>query len=86
MAGEVESASLSSPAKARPIDVYVGRRIRLARERQGKSASELAAEIGVSLSLVEACEAGRQKASSMLVFDVSNVLSVSLGFLYGFTK
>ncbi len=73
------------PPDSRPIDVYVGQRLMLARERSGKSVGEFASALGVSPVTLRQYEAGSLAFTSNTICSVASALEVSLGFLYGFT-
>jgi transcriptional regulator with XRE-family HTH domain len=57
-----------------PVDVHVGRRIRLRRISAGISEEELRAALGVTTEQMRAFESGATRIGASLLYDVSNLL------------
>jgi transcriptional regulator with XRE-family HTH domain len=65
-----------------PIDVYVGRRMRLRRIQLGLSQGALAGKVGVSFQAVQKYESGDIRISASRLYDVAQVLHVSPAYFF----
>ena len=65
-----------------PIDVYVGSRVRMRRSLLGMSQERLAAELGVTFQQVQKYEHGDNRIGASRLWDLSQVLGVSVDFFY----
>ncbi|MBF0562754.1 MAG: helix-turn-helix transcriptional regulator [Alphaproteobacteria bacterium] len=65
-----------------PVDVHVGRRLRLRREILRLSQEQVANAIGVTFQQIQKYEQGRNRISSSRLFDISNVLGVPVTYLF----
>ncbi|SDH89901.1 helix-turn-helix domain-containing protein [Roseospirillum parvum] len=65
-----------------PVDVHVGRRLRLRRTLLGMSQEQLAAAIGVTFQQVQKYERGGNRISASRLFDVARVLGVPISFFF----
>ena len=57
-----------------PIDVYVGKRIRLKRKLAGLTQSGLAAKIGITFQQVQKYEKGENRVSSSMLYQIAQAL------------
>ena len=64
------------------IDLVVSRRIKKIREIKGVSATEMASDLNISIDLLREYEAGASKIPAHLLFRMSQVTHVSLGFVF----
>ena len=65
-----------------PIDLYVGSRVRLRRSILGMSQERLAAELGVTFQQVQKYERGANRIGASRLWDLAQVLGVSVDFFY----
>nr|WP_092620576.1 helix-turn-helix domain-containing protein [Roseospirillum parvum] len=65
-----------------PVDVHVGRRLRLRRTLLGMSQEQLAAAIGVTFQQVQKYERGSNRISASRLFDIARVLGVPIAFFF----
>lgn len=65
-----------------PIDIHVGKRIRLRRTLLGLSQEKLASLLGVTFQQVQKYEKGMNRVGASRLWDISNVLSTSISFFY----
>lgn len=65
-----------------PIDVHVGKRLRLRRTLLGMSQEQLAAAVGVTFQQIQKYERGSNRVSASRLYDVARVLGVSISFFF----
>lgn len=65
-----------------PIDVHVGKRLRLRRTLLGMSQEQLANAIGVTFQQVQKYERGSNRVSASRLYDVARVLGVNIAFFF----
>ncbi|MEO5373852.1 MAG: helix-turn-helix domain-containing protein [Alphaproteobacteria bacterium] len=65
-----------------PVDVHVGRRLRLRREILRLSQEQVASAIGVTFQQIQKYEQGRNRVSASRLYDISQVLGVPITYLF----
>ncbi|MEM1138359.1 MAG: helix-turn-helix transcriptional regulator [Pseudomonadota bacterium] len=65
-----------------PIDVYVGRRVRIRRMEMGITQQQLAREIGVTFQQVQKYERGVNRISASKLFRVARLFGVAVDFFF----
>ena len=65
-----------------PVDVHVGRRVRLRRTLLGMSQEKLGEAIGLTFQQVQKYERGANRIGSSRLFDLSQVLDVPVGYFF----
>ena len=65
-----------------PIDLYVGSRVRMRRSLLGMSQERLAAELGVTFQQVQKYERGLNRIGASRLWDLAQVLGVTVDFFY----
>lgn len=65
-----------------PIDVYIGERIKLRRKMLKISQMELAQMLGITFQQVQKYERGNNRISGSRLWDISQVLEVSVNFFF----
>ncbi len=65
-----------------PIDLYVGSRVRMRRSLLGMSQERLAAELGITFQQVQKYERGSNRIGASRLWDLAQVLGVSVDFFY----
>ncbi|MGD9637588.1 MAG: helix-turn-helix domain-containing protein [Alphaproteobacteria bacterium] len=65
-----------------PIDIYVGKRLRLRRNILGLSQEQLAKNIGISFQQIQKYEHGTNRISASRLYDISRVLKVPISFFF----
>ena len=65
-----------------PIDVYIGQRIRVRRQLLGLSQEALAKKIGITFQQVQKYERGMNRMGSSRLWDMAQVLGVSVNFFF----
>ncbi len=66
-----------------PVDVEVGRRIRIQRMARGISQTELGEKIGVTFQQVQKYENGANRVGASRLTRIAKVLGVSVGTFFG---
>lgn len=65
-----------------PVDVHVGKRMRLRRTLLGLSQEQLAAAVGVTFQQIQKYERGSNRVSASRLYDVARVLGVEISFFF----
>lgn len=65
-----------------PIDVHVGKRLRLRRTLLGMSQEQLANAVGVTFQQIQKYERGSNRVSASRLYDVARVLGVNIAFFF----
>ncbi len=65
-----------------PVDVHVGRRVRMRRTLLGMSQTTLGETIGLTFQQVQKYERGMNRISASRLFDLSRVLDVPLEYFF----
>jgi transcriptional regulator with XRE-family HTH domain len=69
-------------SNAHPVDVHVGRRLRLRRTVLGMSQETIGSAIGVSFQQVQKYERGINRMGSSRLYDFAKLLKVSVGYFF----
>jgi transcriptional regulator with XRE-family HTH domain len=69
-------------AAADPVDIHVGRRIKLRRVLLRISQEELAVDIGITFQQVQKYESGANRVSASRLYDVSRVLGCPVTYFF----
>jgi len=72
----------SADGSPNPVDVHVGRRVRLRRTLLGLSQEKLGAEIGLTFQQVQKYERGANRIGASRLFDLAHVLDVPVSFFF----
>lgn len=67
---------------ANPIDIHVGKRLRLRRTIIGISQEKLAETLGITFQQVQKYEKGINRIGSSRLFDISKTLNVPVNFFF----
>jgi len=65
-----------------PIDVHVGKRVKIRRKSRGLSQASLAGSLGISFQQVQKYEAGANRIGASRLFQLSNLLDVPVSFFF----
>src|ERR1700754_868819 len=65
-----------------PIDIHVGKRIKLRRTLLHISQEQLAGDIGVTFQQVQKDESGHNRVSASRLFDISRVLNCPIAYFF----
>lgn len=65
-----------------PVDIHVGKRLRLKRTILGMSQEELAKNLGITFQQVQKYEKGVNRIGSSRLFDIAQVLGVPVSFFF----
>ena len=65
-----------------PIDVHVGRRLRLRRKEFGISQERLADGLGLTFQQVQKYERGANRVSASKLYEIARILRVSAGYFF----
>jgi transcriptional regulator with XRE-family HTH domain len=65
-----------------PIDIHVGRRVKLRRTILHISQEQLAGDIGVTFQQVQKYESGHNRVSASRLFDISRVLNCPISYFF----
>lgn len=80
--GRKSSGRMASQGFFNPIDVHVGQRIRQRRTLRGMSQTTLGDAIGLTFQQVQKYERGANRVSSSRLFDLANILDVTLSYFF----
>lgn len=69
-------------SEANPIDVHVGKRIRVRRTILGMSQETLADALGITFQQVQKYEKGINRVSASRLYEVAQVLGASISFFF----
>lgn len=64
------------------IDLHVGQRVRLRRTLLGMSQEQLGAELNITFQQVQKYERGTNRVSASRLWDISQILDVSIGYFF----
>jgi transcriptional regulator with XRE-family HTH domain len=67
---------------AHPVDIHVGKRIRMRRKILGLSQDDLGKAVGVTFQQVQKYERGTNRVGSSRLYELSKVLGVAVGFFF----
>lgn len=81
IAGTVEGDD-KGPRRPNPIDVHVGGRVRFRRMLLGMSQEKLGQKLGLTFQQVQKYEKGLNRIGASRLFDLAQVLGVSVQFFY----
>jgi transcriptional regulator with XRE-family HTH domain len=76
------SGRMASKGFPNPVDIHVGRQIRMRRTLLGMSQSVLADSVGLTFQQIQKYEKGANRVGSSRLFDFSRVLGVPISFFY----
>lgn len=65
-----------------PVDIHVGRRIRLRRELLGLSQEKLARLLGLTFQQIQKYERGMNRVGASRLWDIANLLKTSINYFY----
>ncbi len=77
--GADEDRVLGTP---RPVDVHVGRRVRLRRTLLGLSQEKLGQAIGLTFQQIQKYERGANRIGASRLFELSKVLDIPVSFFF----
>jgi transcriptional regulator with XRE-family HTH domain len=77
-----ESEDRGNSRRANPIDKYVGERVRMRRMLLGMSQERLGEQLGLTFQQVQKYEKGVNRIGASRLFDLSQVLGVSIQYFY----
>ena len=72
----------SEETKLHPVDVEVGRRIRVRRLQLRLSQTALGSGVGISFQQVQKYERGVNRVSSSALYEIANVLDVPVAYFF----
>lgn len=65
-----------------PVDTHVGKRIRHRRWMIGMTQQQLAEKVGIKFQQIQKYETGMNRVSASRLWDISEVLGVSISFFF----
>ena len=65
-----------------PVDIHVGKRVKLRRTLLHISQEQLASDIGVTFQQVQKYESGHNRVSASRLFDISRVLNCPISYFF----
>ncbi len=80
--GKISLAYGHGTGTPHPVDVHVGRRVRMRRTLLGMSQTTLGDVLGLSFQQVQKYENGKNRMGSSRLFDLSRVLDVPVEFFF----
>lgn len=69
-------------AKANPVDVYVGNRLRSRRILLGISQKKVAEKLGITFQQVQKYECGSNRISASRLWDISQILKIPVEYFF----
>ncbi len=87
LTGDIKQAGVSlvrekGTRRPNPMDIHVGSRVRLRRMLLGMSQEKLGERMGLTFQQIQKYERGINRIGASRLFDLSNVLGVSIQFFY----
>jgi transcriptional regulator with XRE-family HTH domain len=82
MSTQRDPARPHSPRDPQAIDTHIGKRIRALRRDRRITQTELGNKIGVSFQQVQKYERGRNRFSAARLYEVCNVMGVSVAAVF----
>lgn len=70
------------PRAPNPVDVHVGRRVRIRRVLNGLSQEELAADLGLTFQQLQKYESGANRISASRLYHLAELLDVPVGWFF----
>lgn len=70
------------PGVPRPVDIHVGRRVRLRRTLLGLSQEKLGDAVGLTFQQIQKYERGANRIGSSRLFELSRILDVPVSFFF----
>ena len=77
-----EEKKTSLVTKKNAIDIHVGKRVRLRRTLLGMSQEQLGVTLDLTSQQVQKYESGANRISASRLWDISQVLDVSIGYFF----
>ncbi len=65
-----------------PVDIHVGKQLRIRRNQLGISQNELAKSVGVTFQQIQKYERGNNRISSSRLYELANVLNCSVDLFF----
>jgi transcriptional regulator with XRE-family HTH domain len=65
-----------------PVDIHVGRQLRLARELAGLTQTDIGDELGMSFQVVQKYEQGEIRVSASRLFQLATLLGRPVGYFF----
>ena len=65
-----------------PVDVHVGKRVRMRRKLLGMSQEKVAEALGLTFQQMQKYEKGRNRVSASRLFELSQILDVPVSFFF----
>jgi transcriptional regulator with XRE-family HTH domain len=78
----LDSSEEKGSRRANPIDIHVGSRVRFRRMLLGMSQEKLGEKLGLTFQQVQKYEKGINRIGASRLFDLAQVLGVSVQFFY----
>ncbi len=69
-------------SKAHPVDIHVGKRLRMRRNVLGMSQEELGRSVGITFQQIQKYERGVNRVGSSRLYEFSQVLKVPVAFFF----
>ena len=67
---------------AHPVDIHVGRRVRLRRWFRGMTQLELGERVGIRFQQIQKYEAGTNRISASRMWDIAAVMEVPMSYFF----
>lgn len=83
MTREKTAALKPSPRSPDPVDVHIGRRLRLRRTVLGMRQDELARSVGITFQQLQKYETGENRVSASRLYQLAEELDTTVGWFYG---
>ncbi len=71
-----------SPKKPRPVDVHVGKRLRLRRSTLGMSQDDLGKQVGITFQQIQKYERGTNRVSASRIWEFARILNVPEDYFF----
>ncbi len=79
---DLSPVNRSTSSSPNPVDVHVGKRIRLRRTLLGYSQQFMAKKLGLTFQQIQKYERGDNRVGASRLWDISKVLNVSMDFFF----
>ncbi len=78
-----KSRGRQKDGKPNPVDIHVGKRLRLKRELLGLSQDQLGKMLGLTFQQIQKYENGTNRISASRLWDLAVIFSSPVGYFYG---
>ncbi|RWX81472.1 XRE family transcriptional regulator [Neorhizobium lilium] len=76
------SRRISKEEGPHPVDVHVGRRLRMRRAQLGMSQTTLGDQLGITFQQIQKYERGANRVSASMLHDIARVMETQIAYFF----